>query len=229
MKTVLNVVLIACIGLLAYICYGSIMGPIKFDEERAKRERVVINRLIDIRKAQVEYRTANQGVYTASFDTLINFVKTQKIPYVAKEGVLSDEQLEKGMTERKAMSIINKAKQTGNWREVESEGLTNFRRDTFWVSVMDTIFPKGFNADSLRYIPFGNGAQFEMTTAVDSSSKSGVPIYLFEAKAPYEIYLNGLDHQQIVNIKDYAIKLGRYPGLQVGSIDIPNNNAGNWE
>lgn len=228
MKTVINVVLIACICVLVYICYGSIMGPIRFDENKAIREKEVIARLIDIRKAQLEYRNQHQGHYTASFDTLIDFVKTQKIPFVAKEGVLSDAQLENGMTEKKAMALINKAKKTGNWKEVEKEGLMGFKRDTLWVNVMDTIYPKGFVADSLRFVPFGGGREFQMFTKSDTT-KSGAPIYLFEAKTPYEVYLQGLDHQEIVNLKDLAIKLGRFPGLQVGSIETPNNNAGNWE
>lgn len=228
MKTVINIVLIACVCVLVYICYGSIMGPIEFDETKAAREKKVIARLIDIRKAQLEYRNMNQGRYTASFDTLISFVKTQKIPFVAKEGVLSDAQLENGLTERKAMAIINKAKKTGNWKDVEKEGLMNFKRDTMWVSVMDTIFPKGFNADSMRFVPFSNGGQFEMATKNDTT-KSGAPIYLFEAKTPYDAYLQGLDRQEIINLNDYAKKLSRYPGMQVGSIETPNNNAGNWE
>lgn len=228
MKTVINIVLVACICVLVYICYQSIMGPINFETEQKHREKQVIARLIDIRKAQLEYRNMNQGKYTASFDSLITFVKTQKIPFVAKEGVLSDAQLENGMTEKKAMAIINKAKKTGNWSEVEKEGLQNFKRDTMWVSVMDTIYPKGFNADSLRFVPFGEGAQFEMATKNDTT-KSGAPIFLFEAKTPYKVYLQGLDKQEIINLVDYATKLNRYPGLQVGSIETPNNNAGNWE
>ena len=228
MKTVINIVLIACVCVLVYICYGSIMGPINFDETQDIREKQVIARLIDIRKAQLEYRNQNQGKYTASFDTLIAFVKTQKIPFVAKEGVLSDDQLENGMTEKKAMALINKAKKTGNWKDVEKEGLMGFKRDTLWVSVMDTIFPKNFVADSLKFVPFGNGATFEMREKSDTT-KSGAPIHLFEAKTPYDVYLQGLDRQQIANLKDYAKKLDRYPGLQVGSIETPNNNAGNWE
>lgn len=228
MKTVINVVLIACVCVLAYICYGSIMGPIEFEQAQKAREKKVIARLIDIRKAQLEYRNQHQGRYTASFDTLIDFVKTQKIPFVAKEGVLSDAQLENGLTEKKAMALINKAKKTGNWKDVEKEGLMGFKRDTMWVSVMDTIYPKGFNADSMRFVPFGEGKVFEMATKNDTT-KSGAPIYLFEAKTPYEVYLNGLDRQEIINLIDYANKLSRYPGLQVGSIDTPNNNAGNWE
>ena len=60
-----------------------------------------------------------------------------------------------------------------------------------------------------------------MATKSDTT-KSGAPIYLFEAKTPYEVYLQGLDRQEIINLKDMATKLGKFPGLQVGSIDTPN-------
>lgn len=228
MKTVINIVLALCACALVYICYASIMGPINFDNEKTIRDRAVINRLIDIRKAQQEYRMLHKQQYTASFDTLIDFVKNAKIPFVAKEGVLTDKQLEDGLTERKAMNIIDRAKKTGRWDEVRKNGLENFKRDTMWVAVLDTIFPKGFNADSLRYVPFGNGAQFEIATKSDTT-KSGAPIYLLEVKTPYTVYLNGLDKQEIVNLIDVQQKLGKYPGLMMGSIEMPNNNAGNWE
>ena len=159
---------------------------------------------------------------------MIDFVKTAKLPFVKKEGVLSDTQLEAGMTEKKAMAIINKAKKTGNWKEVEKEGLMNFKRDTLWVAVTDTIYAPGFNADSLRYVPFGNGAQFEMAIKNDTA-KSGAPFCLLEVKTPYEVYLNGLDAQEIANIKDVQTKLGKYCGLMIGSLETANNNAGNWE
>lgn len=228
MKTVFNIVLGLCAIGLVYICYTSIMGPINFEESKKHREKEVIARLIDIRKAQMEYRMLHKGQYTASFDTLIDFVKTQKLPFVSKEGVLSDKQLEDGMTERKAMVLINKAKKTNNWKEVEAAGLMNFKRDTMWVAVMDTIYPKGFNADSMRYVPFSNGANFEMAIKNDTT-KSGAPIFLFEVRTPYETYLGGLNKQEIANLKDVQTKLGKYSGLMVGSIESPNNGAGNWE
>ena len=228
MKTVINIVLAVCAVALVYVCYGSIMGPINFDNTKDAREKEVIARLIDIRKAQVEYRNTHQGVYTASFDTLIDFVKTAKLPFVKKEGALTDAQLEAGMTEKKAMAIINKAEKTGNWKEVEKEGLQNFKRDTMWVSVLDTIYPKGFNADSLRYVPFGNGTQFEMASRQDTT-KSGAPLNLFQAQTPYETYIGDLDKQLLINLKDVQTKLGKYCGLRVGDIEQPNNNAGNWE
>ena len=228
MKTVINIVLAVCAAALVYVCYGSIMGPINFEKTKDAREKEIIARLIDIRKAQVEYRNMNKGVYTASFDTLIDFVKNGKLPFVKKEGALTDAQLEAGMTEKKAMKLIEKAKKTGNWKEVQKEGLMDFKRDTMWVSVLDTIFPKGFNADSLRYVPFGNGAEFELYSRKDTT-QHGAPLNLFQAQTPFETYMSDMDKQQLINLKDLQTKLGKYCGLRVGDIETPNNNAGNWE
>ena len=228
MKIVWNVLLGIAIIVLAYLCYASIMGPINFDKTRNQREKAIIARLMDIRKAQQEFRSLHKQQYTTSFDSLIDFVNTQKLPIVAKEGVLSDEQLESGLTERKAVEIIEKAKKTNNWNEVKKLGLENFSRDTIWVPVKDTIFSKNFNADSLRYVPFGNGAVFQMDS-VNTTTESGAPIYLLEVKTPYESYLSDLDRQELINLIDMQKKLNRYPGLKFGDLEVPNNNAGNWE
>ena len=115
MKTVFNIVLGLCALALIYICYSSIMGPINFENAKKQRDQAVIARLIDIRKAQMEFRNLNKGQYTASFDTLIDFVKNKKLPFLYKVGELTDKQLDDGMTEKKAMAIINKAKKTGNY------------------------------------------------------------------------------------------------------------------
>ena len=228
MKTVINCVLVICALALVYICYGSIMGPINFDKQKDIREKAIIARLIDIRKAQQEYRSVHEGAYTASFDTLIHFVKTAKLPFIMKIGSLTDDQLNNGMTEQKAMVLINKAKKTNNWTEVEKAGLQNFRRDTMWVAVMDTIFEKGFNPDSLQFVPYGNGAKFEMAIRKDTT-QSGAPLNLFQAQVAYDVYLSDLNRQELINLKDVQEKLGKYCGLRVGDIEQPNNNAGNWE
>ncbi len=228
MKIVWNVLLGIAIIVLAYLCYASIMGPINFEKTKNQREKAIIARLIDIRRAQQEFRSLNKQQYTTSFDSLIDFVNTQKLPIVAKEGVLSDEQLESGLTERKAIEIIEKAKKTNNWAEVKKLGLENFSRDTIWVPVKDTIFSKDYNADSLRFVPYGNGAVFQMDS-VNTTTESGAPIYLLEVKTPYETYLSDLDRQELINLIDMQKKLNRYPGLKFGDLEIPNNNAGNWE
>ena len=246
MKKLVNIVLVLCVAGLGYICVGSIMGSINFGKERELREKQVIARLIDIRPAQVAFRDQNKGQYTDNFDELIEFVKTGKLPFVMKVGELTDKQLEDGLTESKAAKMIEEARKAKpaaakkKWQEAEKAGLVKlnkkgeveeyiFSRDTFWVAAIDTLFPKGFNVDSLRYVPFGNGAQFELRTGCDSSSKSGNKLYLFEAKTPYRAYLDGINKDELNNLIDLQNELGRYAGLMVGNAEVGNNNAGNWE
>ena len=67
MKTVFNIVLVLCAAALIYICYTSIMGPINFEIAKKEREKEVIARLIDIRKAQQESRSLHRGMYAPQF------------------------------------------------------------------------------------------------------------------------------------------------------------------
>lgn len=228
MKNVLKVLLFAAVAGLAYISYRSIMDPIEFSEVRAAREKQIVARLIDIRTAQIEYRNNHEGAYADNFDSLINFLKTAQMPIILKVGELDDAQLERGLTEDKALAMIKKAEKTGKWGEVDKEGLRGFRRDTSWIALLDTIYPKTFVADSLAFVPFGNGAKFEILTSCDTT-KSGSAQYLFEARTPYETYLEDVNKQELANLKYQMKKMDRYCGLKVGDVENPNNNAGNWE
>mgnify|MGYP003293753767 FL=1 len=228
MKNVLKVLLILAVVGLAYISYRSIMGPIEFSEVRSAREKEIVARLIDIRTAQIEFRNNHEGAYAENFDTLINFLKVAKMPIILKQGELDDAQLERGLTEDKALEMIKKAEKTGKWGEVDKEGLRGFRRDTSWIALLDTIYPKEFVVDSLAFVPFGKGEKFELLTSCDTT-KAGSAQYLFEARTPYEVYLQDINDQELANLKYQMKKMDRYCGLKVGDVENPNNNAGNWE
>ena len=228
MKNVFNVLLFLAAVALFYICYRSIVGPIEFENVRASREKAIVARLIDIRTAQIEFRNRHDGAYAQTFDTLIGFLKTAKMPIVMKVGELDDAQLERGLTEDKALEMIKKAEKTGRWGEVDKEGLRNFRRDTSWIALLDTIYPKTFVADSIAFVPFGNGEKFELLTSCDTT-KSGSAQHLFEARTPYETYLKNINDQELRNLIYQMKKMDRYCGLKVGDVENPNNNAGNWE
>ena len=208
MKVTLKILLAVAVVLLAYMCYRSIMGPIEFKDEKDRRENLIKARLIDIRKAQIEYKNIHK-VHAANFDELSKFLKDEKLPFLIKEGVLTDEQLEKGMTEKEAVK----------------KGL--IRRDTIWVTAVDTLFGKGYNVDDLRNVP-GANVQFTMDTATLTSG-SGYTVKVFQCGVQYDDYLGDLDKQLVYNLKDKAEKMNKYPGLRVGSIEEINNNAGNWE
>ena len=208
MKVTLKILLAVAVVLLAYMCYRSIMGPIEFKDEKDRRENLIKARLIDIRKAQIEYKNIHK-VHAANFDELSKFLKDEKLPFLIKEGVLTDEQLEKGMTEKEAVK----------------KGL--IRRDTIWVTAVDTLFGKGYNVDDLRNVP-GANVQFTMDTATLTSG-SGYTVKVFQCGVQYDDYLGDLDEQLVYNLKDKAEKMNKYPGLRVGSVEEINNNAGNWE
>jgi len=227
MKAIVKILLAVSIVLLTYFCIMSIVTPIQFDEEKARREVVIIEKLVDIRKAQVEYRD-QKGVYTDKFDDLIKFLKNAKKKTVLKEGSLSDKQLEAGLTEIKAVKIVN----SGNMQEIIANGLQNFRRDTAYVSMLQAIFPEKYTAetiDQIAVVPFTENQKFELKVNNDYTNNNGIKIPLFEATVLYSVYLKDLNHQEVLNKIDVQTKLVKFPGLMVGSTTEPNNNAGNWE
>ena len=81
----LKFILPVAIIVLTYFLYRSIADPIQFEKKKTYVESFVIQKLKDIRSAEVAYKNI-YGEYTASFDTLINFVKTDSLPIVTKMG-----------------------------------------------------------------------------------------------------------------------------------------------
>ena len=211
MKVTLKILLVAAVALLAYMCYESIMGPITYDNEKGARDSAIIARLIEIRKAQIEYKNIHK-THAGSFDDLEKFLNTEKLPFLIKEGVLTDEQLEKGMTEKEAVK----------------QGL--IRRDTMWVLAKDTLLGASYDVANMRYVPDvpGEKITFKMDTATLKSG-SGYDIKVFVCEVPYASYLRDMDPQLTYNLIDKATKQSKFPGLRVGSLEEINNNAGNWE
>ncbi len=227
MKTTIKILLAISIVLLGYMCIKSVMTPIQFDQEKEKREKEVIQRLVDIRKAELEFRD-QKGGFTTSLDTLVMFLKSAKKKFVMKEGSLTDKQLESGLTEAQAAQIVRK----GVKSEIIASGLEGFRRDTIYGPVIEALFSGQYTLetiDNLAIIPYSNNEKFEVKINNSYFNSSQIQIPLFEASAHYKTYLSDLNHQEMLNIIDERVKLEKYPGLKVGSIDEPNNFAGNWE
>ncbi|MBQ9363205.1 MAG: hypothetical protein IJT97_07285 [Bacteroidaceae bacterium] len=239
MKKLINVLLgIAALAML-FICYRSIADQQNFDAEVKQREIDVKKRLIEIRNAENAYKEQNPDIgFCGNWDTLIAWVKEAKLPTVIKQGVLTEDQMEKGLTESKAAAIVAR----GNAAEIAANGLQNFRRDTTWVSLIDSLYPKsnypdGFSADELRYIPNsdangGEKKEFELI-AVWIKTKSDAVIPVMECGAEYETFICGdskLWSREAANKREVAEGMGNYPGLKIGEAGLNwNNNAGNWE
>ncbi len=208
MRKVLQIVLAIAAIALAYLLYDSIMKPIRFEKERKKRYDAVIERLKDIRQAQVAYKDVYNR-YTGGFDTLVNFVKFDSLPLVKAEGNIPEEYIDSLKSRSKAEKLALK------------QGLIS--RDTIKISVKDSLFGKDYNVEKLPIIPYTKNKRFEL--AAGKVSASGLPIKVFEAKALSKIILHGMNERLIAAYND-----GKdYPGLKVGDLNEANNNAGNWE
>ena len=302
MKKVLNVALLVIVAALIYANFGSVTSPLKFEDDRLKRDNVVIDRLIDIRTAQVEYRAQN-GKYAATFDELIKFLEG-RMEVVNKNYLLNDLQLQlvrdfkiedtnpadkENMTfsedeaDRIVLNLIadskNDSKQAKKniaisrlkklddlYKSETAPGLKiakAFRRDTTYRAYVDTLFHNAnYNLQQLRYIPFsddGNGRPVEFYMKADSIqtssvNKAGGYIPVFEARADFIQYLQGLNKQELDNyllqvktkgtefreelildkktgepmMGDNGPLKNRIPCRKVGDVTKNNNNAGNW-
>ena len=229
MKKVINLILGVCVLGLLFICWRSISDTQNFDAAVAARENVVKARLMEIRSAEEAYKAQHEGVYCADWSVLIDFVKNGKLPVVMKQGLLTEEQMNKGLTESKAAAIVN----SGDQAAIKANGLEGFKRDTIWVSLQDSLYAyEGFVADSLRYIPFSGGDTFEII-ACPNTTRSGTIIQVMECNAPDSSFLKGMGkagRRLIYNRGEEADAKGAYAGLKIGDAGNNwNNNAGNWE
>lgn len=207
LSILINILLFAVIVFLAWQVVKSIQAPIKFNNEQKAREAKVVERLIDIRNAEVLYKNANNK-YTADFDSLIQFCQTAEIPIV---------------------KIVPDPTDTTFTRTINDT--------LGFVKVMDSIKStrENFNINDLKYVPFAeNQQQFELEAGM--IKRNGIDIPVFEARTPYEVYLatpganfNEKEwNQRRDNAKAEKESINRYAGLRVGSMEEATTD-GNWE
>ena len=209
MKTALRVILAIVIIGLAFALYKSIQTPIEFRQTRKQRYDATIQKLKDIRKAQLAYKDEH-GKFTGSFDTLINFVKYDSLSVVKAIGRIPDSLLEAGMTEQEALK----------------EGIIS--RDTIKVAIKDSLFRGDFNANDLWRVPFTDNDTFQL--GAKSLESGNVNVEVFEAKVHNDVLLHDQNKQLLINLNErMEKKQNKFPGVKVGDLEQPNNNAGNWE
>ncbi len=251
-KIIIRVLLCIAIFVMAYLCWMSVLTPIRFEEQRSIREKAVINNLISLRTAEAQFRL-DKGYFTANLDSLILYLKTTPKKEVLKEGSLTEKQLEDGLTEPKAAKILERARTKAqrkmnfqgtdslaqlyqyvwnNDTEVKAANLQGFRRDTILTNMIQSLYKGQYNEETIGqiiYIPYTNKMKYEVETNNNYTTSQGIRVPILEIRAHYNTYLSDLDKQELVNLIDKETKLEHYPGLKIGSVEAPNNNAGNWE
>ena len=213
---------------LAYLCVDSVMEPVNFNKRKDAREQIAIQRLKDIRELQVAYKSVNNR-YASTIDSLILFYNEGEIDVVMQVGSMDDSVAVVNTNNiKKKYPYLRGEKLTAKLKEAYKNGLNVVYKEEHPQPVKESVLKDrtDFCVDSLRYIPFcGEPIIMECTI----KTVSGVKVPLFEACMPYKQLLRGLDNQLRINLDAEREDTGRYPGLMVGSITAPNNNAGNWE
>lgn len=227
MKKLFTIVLlpIVIIGLV-FLVYSSISKPVKFDKERDARKVVAVQQLKDIRDLEVAFKSVYNH-FTSDPDSLKDFYLNGKMKVDLQIGSPDDsaavantdriKKAKRGITNAQLYEMYQKGEKNLVFI-IESEVPT---RETIFVGRND------FDINKIDVIPFSEGDKVIFDSVI--KTVSGVQVPLFEAKMPYNSLLKGMDSQLIVNLNAEMTDTDRYPGLMVGSVENPNNNAGNWE
>ena len=206
LQVIVTIVIAAGALFMAFKDYDVIKDRLAYDTHKKKVEAQVIQRLKDIRKAELAYQK-EKGVYTPSFDTLIDFLKNGEIKLIKKLGSLPDTVPTEEMA--RELGLIRHMPDTLTEAEVIALGI--IVRDTIMVPVGPYVFDEDDSKgrkfplyiDSLPYVPFAKH-KFELETKTIQTG--GVTQSVFQVKDP-----NPFAFQFIVGSLDRA------------------NTAGNWK
>ena len=167
MKTGIKAVLYVISVVLAYQIYLSVMAPITFNKNREERFSSVIEKLKDIRDAQVAYRTVN-GEFAKDFESLISFIDT---------GVYT-------ITQQKDSSFMRYNRVYRIDMQVDTVVVDTLGT----VAVKDSLFEGDSSYKTLFSVPFAqNGERFEMKAEV--VNKQGFDAPVFEASVKKDVVL----------------------------------------
>lgn len=157
---------------LAYFLVNGIAHDIKQEKIINAEEAKVINKLMQIRDAELAYQTVN-GAFTSDWNRLVSFVDT---------GVLY-------ITERK--ETIIRLDYGADSVHVEIDTLGS-------VPVKDSLFSSDFQVDRLPYVP-NSDKQFQIWA--DKINKSGVMVDVIEVVDPDPIDPTRSEENEIKNRK----------------------------
>ena len=194
--------------LLIYLNVSAISAPIEFNKVKKERYLKVIDRLKDIRNAQIAFKSVN-GIYSNNFDSLINFVENAEYTLIQKR---DSSFLEYDRTYRIDML-----------REVVVIDTLGF------ASVKDSLFGSSNRYKNMAEVPIEgpDGVNF-FTIKSDIIKKGDYDVPVFEVSVSKDIVLWDQNKDLLKQEKGLMSVDGvNGPSLVLGSM-IEVNTNGNW-
>lgn len=175
-------------GVFLYGNVQSIKGKIAYEKERDHVRSQVIQKMKDVRTAQLAFKDA-KGTYTSSWSELIDFVKNGQVPIYKNIGSIPDS-IEGGLSEAIELGMVVKMPIDMTDEEAAASGL--IIRDTLYASVQQERFETEkelskrkfpFDIDNINISPY----QGEFSLQVGQAEIGGVrrPTVLCKESNPY--------------------------------------------
>ena len=193
MRILINLILIAIVAFLVWFLIGSIREPIAFKSEKERRDQAVIGQLMEIREMQELFRNIKGG-FAPNWDSLKKVLTTDSFQIV---------------------SVI------GDPDDPNFDGVITY--DTTFLSAGDSIVALGVNLDSLKFVPFGGGTQFDIAADTITYQKTNVPVV--EVGVRRNVYMGRYADKRFAK---YDQNYDPNSIIKFGSMNAPNL-SGNWE
>ena len=191
----------------AYKIYDSISGPIRFNKVKNQRYAKVINRMKDIRTAQIAHKDV-RGVYANNFDSLVKFID---------EGIFT-------LTEKRDSSYMeyDRTYRIDMLKEV-------IVVDTLgYVPVKDSLFKDTDRFRNMAFIPIEGIEDSTFQIKAEVINKNGYKVPVFEVKIAKNVVLFDQDDDFIKQENETVSVDGvNGPEIILGSLTNVSTN-GNW-
>lgn len=208
MKLVIQLLLWIVIIFLGYKVFNAVYEPIQFNKVKEKRYAKVVDRLKDIRAAQLAHQEIT-GSFEKDFDKLIRFIDTAEFTLTQRrDSTVMDEEYRKTFGVDKYKDIVI----------VDTLGT---------ASVKDSLFKNSTRYKEMMKVPVeGVDAKFTMDAGFILKNDNKIPV--FEAKVPKKVILYDQDkdllmaENQVVSVEGV-----NGPFLSLGSM-TEIKTEGNW-
>ena len=205
-KRIIESVLWVLIFVFAYQVYNSINAPIKFNEVKNDRYLKVIDKLKDIRNAQIAYKSVN-GVYADNFDGLIKFIDTAQYTLIQKRD--------------SSFMKYDRVYRIDMLQEIVVIDTLGF------ASVKDSLFGDSDRYKALAEVPI-EGVDETFSIKADVIDKNGYNVPVFEVRISKDALLYDQNKDLLKQEKALMSVDGvNGPDLVLGSMTEVSTN-GNW-
>ena len=190
----------------SYQVITSINEPIKFNEVKKERYLKVIDKLKDIRNAQLAYKSVYDS-YADNFEGLIKFIDTAQYTLIQKRD--------------SSYLQYDRVYRIDMLREVVVIDTLGF------VSVKDSIFGNSIRYKDLAQVPI-DGVDATFSIKSDVIKKGDYDVYVFEVKVSKDVILFDQNKELLKQEKALMSVDGvNGPDLVLGSMTEVSTN-GNW-